>query len=401
MLSQFYPPTIGGEERHVYGLSTELARRGHDIAVATFQQRHGTAQAKEDGVRVYSIPSTTQRVQWLFSEPARPHAPPFPDPEATLALRRVIAEVQPDIIHAHNWLVHSFLPLKQWSRARLVVSLHDYSLACAKKRLMRNDLPCSGPGAVKCLTCAAQHYGLAKGVVTAAANWAMSQAERAMVDMFLPVSHATARGNGLCHADVPYQVVPNFIPDEQLLTPPIDDPQLAELPKDGFLLFVGDVSRDKGIHILLQAYERLAESPPLVLVGRLGPDAPQRFPDGVRVLHGLPHALVMEVWRRSSIAIIPSVWPEPFGIVVLEAMARGKPIIASQIGGIPDIIADGETGILVPPADPTALQHALEHLLSDAVLCDRLGAAAQQRVLDFRASVVVSSIEHIYERVLQ
>src|SRR5919108_3633472 len=137
MLAQFYYPSVGGgEETHVRTLSAALAARGHDVAVATFWNE-GLAEFEIDrGVRIYRIRSTVQRAGWLFSETERRHAPPFPDPEALWALRRVIAHEQPEIVHAHNWLVHSFLPLQAWSNAGLVVTLHDYSLSCAKKRLV-------------------------------------------------------------------------------------------------------------------------------------------------------------------------------------------------------------------------------------------------------------------------
>jgi len=112
MLAQFYPPTIGGEERHVRDLSIELVTRGHDVAVATLW-REGVPEFEVDqGVRVHRIRGSLQRVGTLFSEKERQHSPPFPDPETVWALRRVIMREHPDIVHAHNWIVHSFTPLK-------------------------------------------------------------------------------------------------------------------------------------------------------------------------------------------------------------------------------------------------------------------------------------------------
>src|SRR2546421_7039338 len=126
MLSQFYPPIIGGVEQHVRTLSTELASRGHDVAVVTLWH-HGQAPFEIDhGVRVYRIRSLVQRMSWLFSNHERRHSPPVPDPEAMLEMRRVIVSERPQIVHAHNWLVRTFLPLKNWSKARLIVTLHDY-----------------------------------------------------------------------------------------------------------------------------------------------------------------------------------------------------------------------------------------------------------------------------------
>src|SRR5690242_20326627 len=112
MLSQFYPPTLGGEEQHVQALGKALAARGHSVAVATLGQR-GLPEREQDGaVRVYRLQGAAQRIPWLYQESVRRHTPPAPDPELTWRLRRVLAEERPAIVHAHNWLVHSFLPLK-------------------------------------------------------------------------------------------------------------------------------------------------------------------------------------------------------------------------------------------------------------------------------------------------
>src|ERR1051326_9076327 len=130
MLAQFYPPTIVGEERHVATLSRELAARGHSVSVATLWHE-GLADFEVDqGVRIHRIRSTMQRMNFLFSYSDRQFAPPFPDPEALWALRRIILQERPEIIHAHNWLVHSYTPIKAWSKAKLIMPLHDYSFVC-------------------------------------------------------------------------------------------------------------------------------------------------------------------------------------------------------------------------------------------------------------------------------
>lgn len=396
MLTQFYPPTIGGEEHQVRNLSNELAARGHEVAVATFWNDNLPEFEIERNVRIHRIRSTVQRAEWLFSESARRHAPPFPDPEAVWALHRVIQQEQPEIVHAHNWLLHSFLPLKAWSRAKLVVTLHDYSFSCAKKRLMYQGVPCSGPSLGKCLACAGRHYGLGKGIATVLGHQMMSTVERAAVDMFLPISQAVAEGNGLVDSRLPYQVVPNFLPDDLGLRHENAEAYLAQLPQEEFLLFVGDLGHEKGLLVLLRAYAELTNAPPLVVIGRAHGDTPTEFPPNVFVYKSWPHAAVLQAWRRSSIALVPSVWPEPFGLVVIEAMMSGRPVIASKTGGVTDIVVDGETGLLVPPGDPTALRHAIEHLLADSALRRCMGQAARRKVMEFQASAVVPRVEQVY-----
>jgi glycosyltransferase involved in cell wall biosynthesis len=85
----------------------------------------------------------------------------------------------------------------------------------------------------------------------------------------------------------------------------------------------------------------------------------------------------------------------------MEAMASGRPVIGSRIGGISDLILDGETGLLVPPGDATALRQALERILSDAALRARLGQGALRRVVAFQEGAVVPQIEQAYRDVLR
>src|SRR5436305_1733827 len=234
MLAQFYPPTIGGEERHVADLSAELATRGHSVAVATLWHE-GCAHFEIDrGVRIHRIRGSMQRLERIFSYKDRQFAPPFPDPEALLALRRIIREERPDIIHAHNWIVHSFTPLKAWSKAKLVMTLHDYSLVCVQKRLMRHEVCCTGPGLKKCLNCATDFYGIAKGPLSTLANRFWAERERHAVDMFLHVSHAVAEQTRLEKRRVPHRIVPNFIPDNAEAPENDANALLAQLPQNEF-----------------------------------------------------------------------------------------------------------------------------------------------------------------------
>ena len=401
MLAQNYAPIIGGEERHVQDLSIELVKRGHDVAVATLHVPGAAEFELDHGVRVYRIKSSMQRIPGLYSRAERSHAPPFPDPEVMLALRHLILSEQPQIVHAHNWMLHSFLPLKAWSGAPLVVSVHSYNLACVQLRLMHFGELCSGPNLAKCLRCASHHYGTLKGSVTTLTHRLSQPAVRAAVDMFLPVSMATAVGNGLIEKELPFQIIPNFLPDEIDLPSGEMNTYFSQLPEDGYLLFVGDLKLDKGIGVLLQAYAELQNPPPLVLIGRKCPDTPTDLPKNVFLLGSWPHAAVMEAYRRSSLSLLPSLCPETFGIAVIEAMSMGRPVISSKIGGLSDVIFDGENGFLVPPGDVVGLKKAIQRLLDDPELREQLGRGALRRAQDFRASVVVSRIKSVYNGLLQ
>jgi glycosyltransferase involved in cell wall biosynthesis len=399
MVTDFYHPYVGGVEQHVRTLAATLATRGHDVAVATLVNGGLPRRDVDGAVRVYRLHGTAQRLDWLFRHSHRPWAAPMPDPEITLQLRRVIASERPDVVHGHDWLARSFLPLKPTSGSKLVMSLHYFTRDCAKKNLMYDGRPCEGPAVMKCLRCASRHYGAIKGVPTTLGNWASCAAEKRLVDMFLPVSQFTAEHNGLIHEGLPFQVIPNFVVDQP--TPHDDiDAYTAQLPGGAFTLFVGDFRRDKGFDVLLAAYAGIADAPPLVLIGKRWDETPKEFPSNVMVLGEWPNAAVMEAWRRCLFGIVPSVWPEPFGIVLLEAMAAGRPVVASRGGGIPDIVVDGVTGLLTPPGDITSLRDAIVTLLHDQPRRSAMQVAAKQRSHEFMASSVVPRIEHVYEQLI-
>ena len=167
MLAQSFAPIVGGEERVVEGLSRELVARGHQVSIATLQQPGDVTPEEVAGAQVHTLRSTSYRITRSTQDAERRHAPPAPDPETVLDLQRVLRRERPQIVHAHNWIVHSYLPLAREAHSALALSLHDYGLICATKRLRRHDHLCSGPAPVKCQLCASQHYGPTKGLVTA------------------------------------------------------------------------------------------------------------------------------------------------------------------------------------------------------------------------------------------
>jgi glycosyltransferase involved in cell wall biosynthesis len=397
MLTQSYPPIVGGEERAVEDLSVELADRGHEVAVATLRQPGGEPR-RSTGVRVHAMRSTVYRLRGFYGDPKRRHAPPAPDPETVFDLRRVLQRERPEIVHAHNWLIHSYLPLDRSSDIALVLSLHDYGSLCATKRLMRQGVPCSGPALAKCLRCASDVRGPAMGVATVLGTRLGRARLSRHVDLFMPVSRAVGElcrlGPGEACA-----VVPNLF-RHRVASTPSGDPRLMRLPEEPFLLFFGDASTDKGADLLAAAHARMETPPPLVFLGRpmlagLG-DRP-----GVTALGPLPHPLAMEAVARCLLAVVPSVWPEPFGLVALEAAAAGKAVVAADTGGLRDIVLDGETGLLVRPGDGAALQHALERLLGDAPLRERMGEAAVARARRFSAEAVAPAVEAAYRSAIE
>ncbi len=399
-LAQFYPPVIGGEERHVYNLSGALARRGHEVHVATLEvDGDGEASAAaQPGVRVHRLDSVGRRVPALYSASERPLALPLPDPVLTRHLRRVVEEVRPDVVHAHNWIINSYLPLAAARELPLVYSLHDYSHVCPTKRFMHEGTPCSGPAGGKCGPCADRHYGRGKGrVVSTSVRLGRGPRERA-VDLFTPVSTAVAQGNQLDALGLPWEHVPNFVPDELTTAPRAErDPAL---PAEPYLFYAGDLSREKGVATLVAAYDLLpaATRPPLHMVGRPGDGLPATLPAGVTVGTFWEHDRVVNGFQHALAAALPSEWPDPCPTTVLEALALGTPLVTTHLGGIADMVRNQESALVVPPGDAVELAEALDRLAGDAGLRARLRAGAASDVRRFLRDAVADQLVDIYER---
>ena len=115
------------------------------------------------------------------------------------------------------------------------------------------------------------------------------------------------------------------------------------------------------------------------------------------VARDVPSAQVMASWARACVAVVPSVWNEPMGQVAVEAMLAGKAVVASDVGGLRDVVIDGVTGLTVPPGDPGVLAMALDILVEDPGMRQRLGEAGRRHARQYEAGTVVPRIIEVFE----
>lgn len=396
-VTDFYHPYIGGVEVHVRAVAAELAARGHDVAVATLDTPPGEPPRDADGpVRIYTVAHSAQRAAGGFANAGRQWAPPVPDPVTMRGLRRVVADFEPDVVHGHDWLARSALPKRVAGSVPVVISHHYYTRTCAKKTLWRDGGVCDGPALARCLPCGRDHYGAVRGTAVVLGVLAGARLEDRRAAAVISVSEATAAGNGLAGRPGA-SVIPNPLtvaPGE----PPALPPEVAaSLPTGDFVLYVGDMRREKGVAVLIDAVEALAADGrplPLVAAGETMADG-LALPAEVVQLGRLDHGVVQALWRRAAVGVVPSIWPEPFGLVATEAMAAGCPVVASDIGGLREIVT-ADAGILVPPGDPAALAAALTSLLDDPQRRAALGAGAAVAAERYRVETVVDRIEAEY-----
>ena len=191
-------------------------------------------------------------------------------------------------------------------------------------------------------------------------------------------------------------------------------PELPELPSRdelrselGFggktLVFAGRLGPQKALGVALQA---LVDVPDVTLA--VAGDGPERSAlerrvgelglDGrVSFLGSVPRAQVLRLFRAADASVLPSAW-ENFPHTVVEALAVGCPVIATAVGGVPEVVRDGENGLLVPPGDPAALAAAIERFFSDGELRARLADAAPPSVEGYSEDAVFTTIEAELQR---
>jgi len=177
-----------------------------------------------------------------------------------------------------------------------------------------------------------------------------------------------------------------------------------------YILFVGRVSRQKGMVHLLEAMKHVEPGVRLVCCASAA-DTPEVEREIAAKVRETPRCLwidrflreeqYVELYSHCAAFACPSVY-EPFGIINLEAMACARPVVASAVGGIPEVVVPGRTGLLVPPADPGALAEALNRVLRDRALARQMGLAGRRRVEEhFSWTSIAARTRQMYEELLK
>lgn len=410
IVGDYYPPYIGGAHRQTQLLARELFKRGHNIHVATYWQPGMQAVENDSGFPVYRIKQLRAILPGANERKEQLHGTPFPDPVTLWQLRKVISQVKPDVIHSYGWITFSCAVAMIGERIPMLISDRDYNFTCATRTMLYNNQVCSGPQLAKCLQCSAREMGTAKGWLTAISlylGWPILLSKTTGMHTLTRYMQQIIQRDLLARHAHQLQtnvVIPSFrlsTEDTRQADDPTIQSYLDQLPKEPFILFVGGLQKRKGIYVLFEAYRKLQNPPPLVLIGYTDPNSPTEFPPNVRRLANFPHPAVMAAWEHALFGVFPSLWPEPFGGVVQEAMSRGKAVIGTKPGGHEDMIIDGETGFLLPMGDAETLARAMQKLIEDAPMRERFGRAASERAKIFLAENSITQFENAYRQMLE
>lgn len=320
---------------------------------------------------------------------------------AASAVAREARSVRADVVHIHN-----FLPLlspathgaARATGAAIVQTLHNYRLICPAATLFRDGAPCEDCVGRRVAMPAVVHACYRDSRPETAAVTAMLAFHRARrtwhrdVDAFIALTdfgRARFIAGGLPADRV--VVKPNFAADRGEGDPSDDGNARADGSAEhryatGPFLFVGRLAQEKGIDILLEAWRRVGAKRQLRIVGD-GPLAERvrataaGLPD-VTVLGPLSRDDVDGEMRSAAALVFPSVWYEGMPLTLIEAFAARLPVIASRLGAMEAMVADGRTGILTTPGDVAGLAEAITGAARDAAGLAAMGAAARAAYLE-------------------
>ena len=392
-LARIGGPSAGGMNVYVRELARELARRGAQVDIFT-----RLTVADEDrvavagpGVNVIALPCGPFGAQDKNALAA--YLPEFAT--AVAAWARENGRVY-DLIHAHYWLSGI---VGQALRCRwdipLLMTFH--TTAQAKNGAARTEAE---------RETTARLLAEQRLVRQVDATLAFNPQEKADLTWFYG-----AEPGKVC-------IVPAGI-DTTLFTPGNREAARQEvgMPSDASnILFVGRIDPIKGIDVLVDALSGLRTAlwqtaPPHLWViggGTNDPGMPAliaraqslRVLDAITFVGSVPHPDLLPWYRAADVVAVPSFY-ESFGLVAVEAMASGTPVVASRAGGLAFTVSDDFSGVLVPPNDPPALTDALGRVLADCALRERLGAGAVQTAAPFGWPAITDRLVHIYDRLMR
>jgi glycosyltransferase involved in cell wall biosynthesis len=400
--SEYYPPFApGGAEWSTAAWAAALARRGHRVTVVT--PNYGAAPREErDGVTIVRVPFPVKLRPGQGEVRFTVHRNPLFHLYLGWQVRRIARGAGAEIIHAQGKgaLVGAWLAARALGRP-VLVSIRDLGLLCPLGHCPMFEpwerFDCSTVQYLgKCLPYHLRHYAAGLGflvrariraaAVVAWLDHRLRQQALRRVDGVIGVSHGIlAVYPARLHVEARGRVIYN--PPPRVAPPSEADARAARdrLGIDGtvpLVLYAGKLSPGKGTPVLLEALDRIVAAVPrarFALAGKGEMAIPAR-PD-LRVLGVLPQDELFALYRAADVVVVPSVWPEPLSRVLLEAMRIGRPVVATAVGGSPEAVEHGVTGLLVPRRDPEALAKAVIELLLDPERRKHMGQAAARRAL--------------------
>lgn len=356
---------MGGVTTHIRKLAKYLSRRD-DIELHIITISNENKQIKDDNFNVHVI-----KKSFIY---------PFSIPSVTWRLRRKILEIAPDIIHAQGTIV-------------------SYSTAAA---LVRNKYPTllTVHGIVS------KEIKYSKGVAFFYRRLFTLPNERYVLSKVPDIVVCSPQMKELIRnlTNSKIHVLPNGIDFEDILN--IGPYETVEYPS---ILYLGNLSKIKGIDVLLKAVPIIRKKIPNLHIYIAGSGTEEEelkklvkelnIEENVKFLGFISDDEKYSYYKSADVCVFPSIY-EPFGIVLLEAMACGKPVVASNVGGIPFVVVDGKTGLVFESGNVNDLAEKVVILLKNKKLREKMGDAGKERAKEFTWDKIAEQTVDLYKEIL-
>jgi glycosyltransferase involved in cell wall biosynthesis len=405
-VSPYYPPySVGGAEQSTLELGAALKRRAHDVKVLTLK----LGDESYDGEVPVEAVDVGVRLK-IGGRPLRPAT--FDSMRNQFRFARAVSRAarNADLVHCQTLhLLPAAYVGARHARVPIVATIRDMSGICplAVCLLQQPRVPHDCRIVKLERTCLPQFralYGgpsLPRHVVAALVRFATARGRSALLrrcdtvfSISSDIAHIYAEAGLLGNAKL--ERLPNIV----------SPPSFAARSAGDFAVYTGRVTQGKGMSVLLDAVESVRRAEPqfrLVVAGYAPPAWRQRLEsaEGIDYRGRVGSAELRALMAAGRFAIVPSIWPEPLGRVALEASANGLAVIASRVGGLPEVVRHQETGVLVDARNPIQLADAILRLWQNPDLSQKLGAAGRKYVLArFGAAAIAERAERLYESVL-
>lgn len=396
MVTTFYPPySFGGDAIFVQQLSNELAKRGHHVEVVhckdTFDLMtdRQPAAVREDhpSVRVHTLDMPAGMLS-----PLATHLTGRPVFKSSRL--RAILEQPFDVIHYHNISLVGGPDVLRYGRAPKLYTLHEYWLVCPTHMLFKfNREACTAP---QCFSCSLVH---GRPPQVWRYTHLIDQSVK-HIDLFLAPSAFTRDKHREMGLDVPTVELPYF--SSRWENRAVEPVRVPEGPR--YFLFVGRLEKIKGVQTLIPLFRRYDKAQLWIVGTGQYETVLQQMAQGSSNIKFLGHQSgdrLRMLYEQAIATVVPSIWYEVFGIVILESFARATPVIVRNIGGMPNIIEESGGGVVYDTDDE--LLSALDRFMEEPALRNELGrrgyaALRQKWTADAHIPRYIGHIETVLQK---
>ena len=380
---------VGGAEVYVRNIAEEFLSRGHQVVVISTSSGRMSYTERINGVKVYRVnslnfyPAYKSTQQPLILKPMW-HINSIWNPHSYSIVKKILEKENPDVVHIHTF---RGLSLSVFSAAKslkkpFVFTAHDYSLLCPKTNLLRSSNKiCRNPHIFCKNYMKVQRFIVNRSPpnIFTAPSWFVinKYRENKFFENVKAIRLPLGINFGNSNVSKNYDVVD--------------------------ILFVGNLSMHKGVHILIQAFRKLQyENIRLHIVGkgkdiekfkRLAGNDPR-----IRFCGFVSENELRKLYEIANIVVVPSIWYEVFGMIIIECFKSGTPVIGSRIGGIPELVKNGYNGLLFEAGHVTQLNEVLSKLIIGDYSLRTLECGARKSIEKYNMSRHISHLLEIYNK---